>query len=465
MPRRVHAEANVSSLGRRGFLRRAALASGALALSRLGTAGEPAGKDGPPNVVLIISDDQGWGDYGFMGHPAIQTPRLDRLAKESLLFTRGYVTAPLCCPSLGSMVTGLHPHQNGITSNDPPAVRGRRGWTPERLKLRQEIIANVDKVPTLPRLLKTKGYLSLQTGKWWLGHHSRGGFTHGMTHGNPKRGGRHGDAGLAIGRKTMQPIYDFIDAAGAKPFFIWYAPFLPHSPHNPPMRLLRKYRDKTQSAHIARYWAMCEWLDETCGQLLDHLDKRGLAQNTLVLYVCDNGWTQQPNSPRFAPRSKRSRYDGGVRTPIMVRWPGHVAPRRDDETPASSVDLAPTILAACGLEPTPQMQGVNLLDAKALAARKAVFGAAYTHDAADIHDPRKSLEYQWCVQGRWKLIVPCERAAKGAAVELYDLKADPHEKRNLAAQHPEKAQELQGLIRQWYKPAAAQATPGPKTPP
>ena len=288
MPRRVHAEANVSSLGRRGFLRRAALASGALALSRLGTAGEPAGKDGPPNVVLIISDDQGWGDYGFMGHPAIQTPRLDRLAKESLLFTRGYVTAPLCCPSLGSMVTGLHPHQNGITSNDPPAVRRRRGWPPERLKLRQEIIANVDKVPTLPRLLKTKGYLSLQTGKWWLGHHSRGGFTHGMTHGDPKRGGRHGDAGLAIGRKTMQPIYDFIDAAGAKPFFIWYAPFLPHSPHNPPVRLLRKYRDKTQSAHIARYWAMCEWLDETCGQLLDHLGKRGLAQNTLVATVMSN---------------------------------------------------------------------------------------------------------------------------------------------------------------------------------
>ncbi|GAH11600.1 unnamed protein product, partial [marine sediment metagenome] len=257
-----------------------------------------------------------WGDYGFMGHPTIRTPRLDRLATESLLLPRSYVTAPLCCPSLGSIITGLHPHQNGITSNDPPQVGGKRGWPPERLKLREEVISNIERVPTLPRLLKQRGYVSLQTGKWWLGNHSRGGFTHGMTHGDPKRGGRHGDAGLAIGRTTMQPITDFIDAAGEKPFFLWYAPFLPHSPHNPPKRLLEKYQDRTTSMHIARYWAMCEWFDETVGQLLDCLDTRRLTANTLVLYVCDNGWIQQPNSSRYAPRSKRSRFDGGVRTPI-----------------------------------------------------------------------------------------------------------------------------------------------------
>ncbi len=445
---------DVSSLRRREFLRSAALASGALALPGLVSAAEPVKECPPPNVVLIISDDQHWGDYGFMGHAHIQTPRLDRLAKESVVFTRGYVTAPLCCPSLASMVTGLHPHQHKITGNDPPRVGGRRGWPPERLKLRREVIAYIDQVPTLPRLLKKKGYVSHQSGKWWLGHHSRGGFTHGMTHGDPRRGGRHGDAGLAIGRKTMQPIFDFIDAAGKKPFFIWYAPFLPHSPHNPPERLLKKYRDRTKSIHVARYWAMCEWFDETCGQLLDYIDKKGLRENTLVLYVCDNGWVQQPNARGYAPRSKRSRFDGGVRTPIMVRWPGRAEPRRDDATPVSSIDLAPTVLAAAGLPAPPQMQGANLLDADALAARRAIFGAVYAHDAADIHDPSKNLLWRWCVSGRWKLILPHGQPQKGAATELYDLTADPHEKTNLAAQHPDIVQQLRALTDQWYHPTA-----------
>ncbi|NQT51832.1 sulfatase-like hydrolase/transferase, partial [bacterium] len=398
--------------------------------------------------------DQHWGDYGFMGHPAIHTPRLDKLASESVVFTRGYVTAPLCCPSLASMVTGLHPHQHKITSNDPPMVAGKRGWSPERLKLRAEYITCIDRAPTLPRLLAKKGYLSHQSGKWWMGNHRRGGFTHGMTHGDPKRGGRHGDAGLAIGRKGMKPIFDFIDAAIAKPFFIWYAPFLPHTPHNPPERLLKKYRDKTPSLHIARYWAMCEWFDETCGQLLDHIDNKGLRDNTLVLYVCDNGWIQRPNSRSFAPRSKRSRFDGGVRTPIMVRWPGHATPRRDAVTPASSIDLAPTVLAAAGLPVPEEMQGANLLDADALAARPAVFGGAYAHDAVDIHDPASSLEWRWCVSGKWKLLIPHTQAKKGATVELFDILADPHEKQNVAAQHPDVVARLRARIDQWYGPKA-----------
>ncbi len=438
---------------RREFVARAAWAGGALALPQVAGGGERAGGGRPPNVVMIISDDQGWGDYGFMGHPAIQTPRIDKLAGESLAFTRGYVTAPLCCPSLCSLVTGLHPHQSGVTSNDPPRRGGGRGWSPERLALRGEVIANIDRVATLPRLLKTKGTVSLQTGKWWLGHHRRGGFTQGMTHGDPKRGGRHGDAGLAIGRKGMKPITDFIDAAGGKPFFIWYAPFMPHSPHTPPARLLDKYKGKTTSMHVARYWAMCEWFDETVGQLLDHLDNRGLTESTLVLYVCDNGWIQREASGGFAPRSKRSRFDGGVRTPILVRWPGRVAPRRDDDTPVSSIDFAPTILAACGLKPTADMQGVNLLDAEAVAARKAVFGAVYTHDAVDIHKPATSLQWRWCVSGRWKLCVPDPKNMPDQRPELYDLKADPHESQNLAGDHPDKVAELRRLIDGWYSPA------------
>ncbi|MHC5028215.1 MAG: sulfatase-like hydrolase/transferase, partial [Planctomycetota bacterium] len=142
----------------------------------------------PPNVVLIISDDQAWTDFGFMGHATIRTPNLDRLANESLVFVNGYVPASLCCPSLASMVTGLSPFEHGITGNEPPRPRGTgRNDEAYRAAVR-EMIAKIDDAPSLPRLLGAAGYRSLQTGKWWLGDYARGGFTHGMTHGDPKRG-------------------------------------------------------------------------------------------------------------------------------------------------------------------------------------------------------------------------------------------------------------------------------------
>src|SRR5207253_6701648 len=119
------------------------------------------------------------------------------------------------------------------------------------------------------------------------------------------------------------------------------------------------------SLFVAKYWANCEWWDETCGELLDYLDKQGLSDNTLVVYVTDNGWIQNPTANNFAPRSKRSPNEGGIRTPIVLRWPGKLAPRRDEQTLVSTIDLAPTILAACGVMPTTEMRGINLLDVAA----------------------------------------------------------------------------------------------------
>ena len=163
----------------------------------------------PPNVVLIISDDQSWTDFGFMGHKTIRTPHIDRLARQSAVFPHGYVPSSLCRPSLATMVTGLYPHQHGITGNDPP-----RGT--DRGKMLRHIQAH----PTLPRWLATKGFRSLQTGKWWEGHPRLGGFTDAMTHGDPKRGGRHGDLGLKIGRTGLKPIFRFIEDCGETPFFV-----------------------------------------------------------------------------------------------------------------------------------------------------------------------------------------------------------------------------------------------------
>ena len=412
-----------------------------LALSLLAVvcidANSAAAAERTPNVVMIVSDDQAWSDYGFMDHPVIKTPNLDRLASESRVYTRGYVPMSLCRPSLMTMMTGLYPHQHRISGNDPPAGTDRK-----------EMLKHVRRLPTIAKLLAERGYLCLQTGKWWEGNYREGGFTHGMTHGDPARRGRHGDEGLEIGRQGLKPIYDFVEACGDKPFFIWYAPMLPHAPHNPPPALLEKYRSQTPSLHVARYYAMCEWFDQTCGELLDYFDKKSLRENTLVVYVTDNGWIQDPDAPQYAPRSKRSPYDGGVRTPVLLSWPGKIKALRNETQLVSSIDIAPTILAACGIPTPSELPGVNLLDEKAASSpRETLFGEIFEHDVADIDNPRASLLFRWCVTDEWKVILPTDQAQP----ELYRSRSDPWEKQNIAAKHPEVMTELTGRINQWWK--------------
>jgi uncharacterized sulfatase len=419
----------------------------------------------PPNIVMIISDDQSWTDYSFLGHKHINTPHIDRLAKESLTYTRGYVPNSLCRPSLVTLVTGLYPHQHGVVGNDPPppdelagASKRAQRRDPRYLQIRNEYLKHIDNNPCLANLLKSKGYLSHQSGKWWEGHYSKGGFTHGMTHGDRTKGGRHGDEGLKIGRQGLDPVFNFMDMAQKeqKPFFVYYAPFLPHTPHNPPKRLLDKYKDKTPSLPIAKYWAMCEWFDETVGDLLGYLDDKKLSENTLVLYVTDNGWINQVNRTGYAPRSKRSPYEGGVRTPIMLRWKGKVTPKLDTSNLANSIDFAPTILRAAGLEPTKDMQGIDLLDAKAVAARKRTFGEILEHDIQHMTDPVPSLRFRWVIEGNWKLIVPHAARVPNGQVELFDVLADPHETKNLAAANSDVVNRLSTEINKWWpaKPAS-----------
>ena len=318
----------------------------------------------------------------------------------------------------------------------------------------------IQQVPTLPRLLAKQDYQSFQAGKWWEGHYSNGGFTSGMTLGTPDlestktsaQNWRGGDRGLAFGREDgLEPVYNFINEVDGQPFFIWYAPMLPHGPHTPPERLLQKYLSKTDSTPVARYWAMCEWFDETVGELLDYLDRKNLTDNTLVLFVSDNGYIPLAGGggPDTA-RSKSSPYDAGIRTPIMLRWPGHIEPSRDDLTLVSSIDLAPTILLACNLEATEEMPGLNLLDTHATAARKALFGAIFTHVSRDLDDPSSSLKYRWSIEGHWKLIVPRATNVSEDEIELYDLEADPHEERNLAAVNSGRVNRLQTGINQWW---------------
>jgi uncharacterized sulfatase len=429
-------------MDRRRFLKFAAGAGAAGMLWRGGAALGAADSKRPPNVVLIISDDHHWSDYGFMGGDVVKTPRLDSLAGGGLVLRRSYVPTALCRPSLATLSTGLYPHQHRITGND--AGRSIDNGREESIKLH-------DGLPALPRMLAGAGYNCLQTGKWWEGSWKRAGFTHGMTQGT-----RHGDAGLKIGRDTMQPIHDVIDESvkAGKPFFVWYAPFLPHQPHNPPQRLLDKYLAAGRPKALAAYYAMVEWLDETCGDLLGYLDAKGVADDTLVIFVADNGWTQgaERQGGYTAARGKLTVYEGGVRTPIVVRWPGRVKPAADDTHLASSIDIVPTILAACGLKTTADMQGVNLLDADALAKRERIFGEGFEHNMADLANPAKSLVARWCIEGRWKLIVHAEKGR--GKVELYDVLADPYEKTDLAGSQPDKVKALRARIDEWW-PAKA----------
>jgi arylsulfatase A-like enzyme len=401
---------------------------------------------------VIISDDHAWTDYSFMRHPVVQTPNIDRLARQGLTFTRGYVPSSLCCPSLATIISGLYPHQHQVTSNDPPLPAGmnpREFYQSQAFQQGREVMnEHLEGVSLLPRVLGERGYLSLQTGKWWQGHYRHGGFTHGMT-----RGDRHGDLGLDIGRKTMQPIYDFIDQARTeqKPFFVWYAPMMPHDPHTPPERLLNKYKPRTPSPHVARYWAMIEWFDETVGALLGHLDQQGLAEDTIVVYLADNGWIQNPDGPRYAPKSKQSPYDGGLRTPIIVRWPRRVPPRMSEDL-AISIDVVPTLLAALGQNPTAQMQGVNLLDDRAVKNRPAIFGECFTHDAVDLNKPAANLRWRWMIKDHWKLIVPDGNNEPNEKIELDDLAADPQESANLAARNSDHVARLRAELDAWWNP-------------
>ena len=407
--------------------------------------------DAPPNVIMIISDDHAWTDYGFMGHPHIQTPNIDRLASSSLTFRRGYVTSSLCCPSLATIITGKYPHQHKITSNDPPIPSGMTNAefnrSPEFQLGRERMNKHMESCATLPKLLHEAGYQSLQTGKWWQGDFTRGGFTEGMT-----KGGRHGDDGLTIGRKTMAPITEFVEkcSASKSPFLVWYAPLLPHDPHTPPERLLEKYKDKTASLHVAKYWSMVEWFDETVGQLLEVLKANGQLDNTIIVYIADNGWIQNPDNPRYAPKSKQSPYDGGLRTPIMVHWPKKIAPKMSNDL-AQSIDLIPTLRKALGLPADPTLPGIDLLDDAAVRSRTTIFGECFTHNSNDLDNPSKSLRWRWVIEGNTKLIAPNSPVEKGSD-ELYQLDTDPTETHNRASDAPARVQELLAKLNQWWTP-------------
>lgn len=448
---------------------------------------------GGPNIVMIISDDQAWTDFGFMGSPHVQTPNLDRLAARSARYVNGYVPSSVCRPSLATILTGLYPHQHGIHYNhSPPGNSGYNRMTSvdeyERVRMRSfRLIRSVD---TLPRLFRDHaGYRSLQTGKFWEGHFSNAGFTNGMTLFKPVPGqtfggnrrlanGRlaahgNGDAGLKIGRETMQPIWDFIDGVGDHPFLVWYAPYLPHQPHDSPQEYYDLYSKRPEvPPYRVPYYASISRFDDTVGRLVDGIESRGLAERTIFVFVVDNGWEPSTRRAKSRPeefehtkRSKRAPFDYGLRTPILIRWDGRVKPATHHEL-VSSIDVVPTLLAAAGQsDRAAGLPGIDLMPSatgrKALDPDRAVFGEIYPGDGTSLDDPSQDVAYRWVRRGDYKLIVTHAQDGKRpwgeylAEDALFNVASDPDESNNLIAEagHAGRVTELRRLLDEWWTPA------------
>jgi len=421
----------------------------------------------PPNIVLIISDDQAYGDFGFMGNPLVQTPHIDELASCSATFVNGYVPYSVCRPSLATLLTGRYPHQNGIYFNRPYFD------LPHTLENRHRANHLIRQVPTLPGLLSRVGYRTLQTGKHWEGDYANAGFTEGMTLARPhpieqdpafaalgmKSGHSNGDAGLLIGRRTMQPIFEFVDRAteAQKPFFVWYAPFLPHLPHNAPEKYVAMYeKDRRVPAAVRPYYASISWLDDTVGELLKHLKLREQLRRTVVVFVIDNGWGPVPTreNEEIVSKGKNTPFERGIRTPLLIRWDGHARPKTHAGL-VSSVDVMPTLLAAAGIpQMAEEIPGMNLLPivrGKMNVPPRSVFGETYRGYARELGQPEQEVLYRWIRRGNHKLIVSSDPNRNKM---LFDLAVDPNEVDNLAgAVGLEVTQDdLERRLNQWWNP-------------
>lgn len=447
----------------------------------------------PPNIVYIISDDQTWSDFGFMGNERVHTPHLDALAAQSARYVNAYVPTSVCRPSLVTLLTGLYPHQHGVYFNHGPpgnSAYNRMTSREEYETTRKHEFDLIKKVDTLPALLsREQNYRCLQTGKFWEGHWRNGGFTEGMTTFEPPpatqtyggartlaNGERvahgNGDSGLQIGRETLEPITDFIDDCTAKkqPWLVWYAPYLPHQPHDSPGQFYDLARSMPGVAeNEIPYYAGIAQFDHSVGELIQHVEATSDISNTLFVLVVDNGWSpdtrrekKRPEEFAHTKNSKRAPFDDGVRTPILLRWDGNIEPATHEGL-VNSIDLVPTILHAADIAPPASMPGIDLLlsarGKQALDDERAVFGEIYPGDATSLGHPEKDIAYRWVRHGDLKLIVPHGKEPWGNYLKkraLFDISKDPRETHDLVNEpaHADDIARLTRLLDQWWDGSA-----------
>ena len=426
-----------------------------------------------PNIIYINADDLGWTDLSCQGSSFYETPNIDKLASQSMTFTNAYAPAANCAPSRACCMTGLYPPRHGIYT----VGNSDRGKAKDRKLIptpNTTILA--DRFVTIAEALQGAGYVTAHVGKWHLGEDpTTQGFdvnVAGCQWGSPSGGGYHSPYAYPNCVQTKKGEYltdrlgmeavAFIEQNRDKPFFLHFATHTVHSPLQGKAELVAKYRHKRPSKahHHAVYAAMVQSLDENVGRIMTALDTLGLSDNTLVLFTSDNGgvWKTSKQWPLRA--GKGSYYEGGIREPMFVRWPGRIKPGSRCDVPVSGIDFFPTFLDAAGV-PKPaakHLDGVSLmplLRQTGTIADRPLFwhfpvylqgGGPESRDVKFRTRPGSVVRY-----GDWKL----HEYFEDGGLELYHLKTDVGENINLAEREPAKLEELHALLRSWRQKTGA----------
>jgi len=440
---------------RRDFLK--AIGVGVVSLAMPGHAGS-ATESSPkkkPNFVFIFIDDMGYKDLGFMGSRYYETPNIDKLAGEGVVFTNAYSNAPNCAPTRACLMSGQYTPRHGIYT----VGTSERGQSKLRKLIPTPNKTNLDsKVVTIPESLKPAGYTSACIGKWHLGSKSPyrpvdRGFDVVFER---NHGGHFNKEGEYLTDRLTDEAIKFIEANKAGPFFLYLPHHAVHTPIQAKERLIEKYKKKepTDAHNNPTYAAMIESVDESVGRLMAKLDELGLRDNTVVFFFSDNGGYANATSMVPLRGSKGMLYEGGIRVPMIVRWPGKVKPGGVCEEPVIGIDFYPTMLEIAGArQPSGHVLDglsiVPLLSGKGTLNRKAIFWhfPAYLEAYNEKQWPWRTTPAGAIRQGDFKLIEYFE----DGKIELYNLKNDLSEKNDLAGSMPEKANELHRTLIEWRK--------------
>ncbi|MHC4875627.1 MAG: sulfatase [Planctomycetota bacterium] len=432
-------------------------------------AGEAAARSNrPPNIILFLVDDMGWIDPACYGNPFHETPNIDRLAQQGMRFTDAYAACPVCSPTRASILTGRYPATVNLTDFIPGH---RRPW--DKLvvpKFNQQLPHSE---VTIAEALKPAGYASASFGKWHLG---------GSTHYPDSQGfdemlvtgGRHffpnfrttPQTNIADGAYLADVLTDhaehFMEKHRDDPFFIYLPHYAVHIPLEARQKLISKYEQKEPKPdgriNNPIYAAMVEHIDQSLGRIMRKLDELNLADNTLLVFFSDNGGLYQSVSRSGKPvmvntplrDEKGSLYEGGIREPLIVRWPGRIPAGTECDVPVSSVDLLPTFAEVAGPKPsaalTNRLDGVSLIPLLtqngAFPSRSLFWHYPHYHHTT----PAGAIR-----SGDMKLVEYFD----DGHVELYDLKSDLSEKHDLASEQPDVARRLRQELAAWRENVGA----------
>lgn len=406
----------------------------------------PAAAAPRTNLLVILADDLGWRDTGFAGNRFIETPRLDALAREGVVFKEACASAPNCAPTRACLMTGQYPPRHGVYTvvderHMPGSPQHKVIAADSRSELATEAVTSAE-------LLRDGGYATGMVGMWNLGRGRRGpttpdgqGFTFSR---QPKELGFENDAckdgnGRFLTDALADEAVSFIRGNKDKPWFLYFAPHAVHAPYDPKPELLEKYRAKHDASGNPAHAATVEELDTAIGRIIDAIASLGMTERTLVVFTSDNGG--EPDLVAPLRGGKGSLYQGGLRVPMLVRGPG-VKRAVSCDVPVLTMDLFPTLLDYAGIR-IPDVDGESLrplLTGSGKLRRADLFWhfPCYTGRFG----PMSAIRH-----GNFKLL---ENFETGTA-ELYDLSKDPAEKENLATQRAEVSRDLLERLHAWQK--------------